>query len=225
MYVRTNAPPVYDPYWLDQELQKIEQANQGLDFIQLKEWHSEPPKPRNGGVYYADGTDWNPGNGQGVYIFDGTNFVQLGVPAQMGYGTFIVAVDPDITGLTAGDQNLITFQIEVSDENNVYDIDNNRYQPQVPGLYLFALSIVTPLAGSGGATSVPLISVNGGDLEIFGPRLDATDATEWGTTMVAIVELNGDDDYVEPMIELPTGVTSVLSGTHFEGYLVRPMNP
>ncbi len=28
-----------------------------------------PEKPRNG-IYYADGTDWNPGSGRGIYRYD-----------------------------------------------------------------------------------------------------------------------------------------------------------
>ena len=33
------------------------------------ELHAEPSKPRGGLVVFADGTDWNPGSGQGFYAY------------------------------------------------------------------------------------------------------------------------------------------------------------
>lgn len=38
-----------------------------------------PERPRNG-IYYADGTDWNPGSGKGLYRYDEdtTSYVHLG---------------------------------------------------------------------------------------------------------------------------------------------------
>jgi len=42
--------------------------------------HVAPPKPRDGDIAYADGSDWDPGGGQGVYIFEepAAVWVQLG---------------------------------------------------------------------------------------------------------------------------------------------------
>jgi len=34
-----------------------------------KVWHVAPPKPREGMLVYADGTDWNPGSGAGYYVY------------------------------------------------------------------------------------------------------------------------------------------------------------
>jgi len=33
----------------------------------LKILYVEPIKPRDGMVVYADGTEWNPGSGEGIY--------------------------------------------------------------------------------------------------------------------------------------------------------------
>src|SRR5215831_8063983 len=35
-------------------------------------WNRVPPRPRRGTYAYADGTNWNPGFGEGPYFFDGT---------------------------------------------------------------------------------------------------------------------------------------------------------
>jgi len=31
-----------------------------------------PPKPKTGDIRFADGTNWNPGAGRGIYYFDST---------------------------------------------------------------------------------------------------------------------------------------------------------
>ena len=37
--------------------------------FRLERVHAEPERPREGDVRYADGTDWNPGFGEGIYFF------------------------------------------------------------------------------------------------------------------------------------------------------------
>jgi len=37
-----------------------------------------PNKPRQGYLAYADGTNWNPGSGEGVYRYDGSAWNYLG---------------------------------------------------------------------------------------------------------------------------------------------------
>jgi hypothetical protein len=86
-YRKVAAPKEYEPGWFDQELEKLEQALLGTDSFRLKEWHTVPPKPRLGDVYLADGTDWNPGSGQGAYLFDGSGFVLLGFDGSLAAGS------------------------------------------------------------------------------------------------------------------------------------------
>jgi hypothetical protein len=40
-------------------------------------WNRVPPKPRRGTIAYADGTNWNPGSGEGPYYFNGTSWFPL----------------------------------------------------------------------------------------------------------------------------------------------------
>ena len=50
------------------ELAKLEQAlNAAQGSLELVVLHSEPGRMRAGMVVAADGTDWNPGSGAGVY--------------------------------------------------------------------------------------------------------------------------------------------------------------
>lgn len=48
------------------------------EYKQLKVLHASPAKPRRGLLAYADGTDWNPGSGEGLYRHNGTIWVFVG---------------------------------------------------------------------------------------------------------------------------------------------------
>jgi len=43
--------------------------------------YEEPGKPREGQVVYADGTDWNPGQGAGVYVYSGSAWTKASLEA------------------------------------------------------------------------------------------------------------------------------------------------
>ena len=51
--------------------------NTGQDELRLVELHVEPTRPRDGMVVYADGTNWNPGSGEGVYAREAAAWVKL----------------------------------------------------------------------------------------------------------------------------------------------------
>lgn len=40
--------------------------------------YTAPQKPRDGDIWYADGTSWNPGSGRGAYIFKVNAWAFLG---------------------------------------------------------------------------------------------------------------------------------------------------
>lgn len=72
MYRPRNVPPDAKdlPQFLDQELRNISQAQAAPVFVlALAVSHKEPPKLQDGYVVMADGTDWNPGSGGGVYCY------------------------------------------------------------------------------------------------------------------------------------------------------------
>jgi len=68
-------------YWVEQELYQLVEAlvNQtNVLSIQMDTWHEEPEKPQNGMVVLADGTDWNPGSGEGFYGYYNSTWNFLG---------------------------------------------------------------------------------------------------------------------------------------------------
>lgn len=48
-----------------------------IDYITFRIHNKAPNKPKGGIVYYADGTNWNPGAGKGLYEYDGTTWNKL----------------------------------------------------------------------------------------------------------------------------------------------------
>ena len=53
-------------------------ASVETDAVLLKQWNAEPDKTYDGLVVYADGTNWNPGSGEGVYCFYNSSWNKLG---------------------------------------------------------------------------------------------------------------------------------------------------
>lgn len=65
--------------WLEGELRAIAEAfNRPELLLKLPLTHTAPDKPREGDIRNADGTNWNPGAGAGVYIFQDEEWVPLG---------------------------------------------------------------------------------------------------------------------------------------------------
>lgn len=65
---------------MEDELKKISESFRVGEFesINLQELNTALDKNRNGDVIHADGTNYDPGSGKGIYYFDGTIFNKLG---------------------------------------------------------------------------------------------------------------------------------------------------
>jgi hypothetical protein len=72
------ASPAELTRYVYEELQSVS-AVFALGLAQRVEFLNNPPeKPREGMVYGADGTNWNPGAGKGVYAFYSNVWNKLG---------------------------------------------------------------------------------------------------------------------------------------------------
>jgi len=78
-YRVTNPPREYDPIWIEQELQRISAALEYLEVprVRITESNVVPDRPRKGDIARADGTNWNPGSGAGVYEYNGSTWTKL----------------------------------------------------------------------------------------------------------------------------------------------------
>ena len=59
------------------ELKRLGSILLNQSIFRLEPVHAEPARPRKGDVRYADGTDWNPGAGEGIYWYNGTAWAKL----------------------------------------------------------------------------------------------------------------------------------------------------
>jgi hypothetical protein len=66
------------PAFLEAELTNIQNAIMLLAAGHIDVSHAAPLKPREGDIRLADGTDWNPGSGQGVYCYYNNTWNFLG---------------------------------------------------------------------------------------------------------------------------------------------------
>mgnify|MGYP003149127071 FL=1 len=63
------------PDYLFNELNRLGDIIFNVDMLQLSQTNVAPgtevrkTKPRDGDIRYADGTNWNPGSGEGIYAF------------------------------------------------------------------------------------------------------------------------------------------------------------
>lgn len=66
------------------ELQEIRATLETMqvDHVEYREHFREPDKPRDGRIYFADGTSWNPGYGRGLYIYASEIWEPLAIFAQ-----------------------------------------------------------------------------------------------------------------------------------------------
>lgn len=74
-HIEVQAPRVQNFEELNRYLEEmiftISQAFNETDALDLRVTHVAPHRPRDGMIVHADGTDWNPGEGRGLYIYDG----------------------------------------------------------------------------------------------------------------------------------------------------------
>jgi len=74
MSIRYNKSPVPSnpediPAYLQAELDRLSAIIGNMADGHFEESNVVPSKPRAGDVRYADGSNWNPGSGEGLYLY------------------------------------------------------------------------------------------------------------------------------------------------------------
>lgn len=80
-YTPESVPSLEDlPRYIEQELNRIAGILQTGQFnmLLIETLHREPSRTRENMIVAADGTDWDPGSGQGIYAYYGAAWHKLG---------------------------------------------------------------------------------------------------------------------------------------------------
>lgn len=64
--------------WLLEEFRRISASYFVADEVRLQQLTVAPAKPRDGMIVLADGTEWNPGSGGGIYAYYAGSWSKLG---------------------------------------------------------------------------------------------------------------------------------------------------
>ncbi len=69
-YFPKRTPTEYSQGYVQDELGHISSAVEQLSLGYLDVTNVAPTRPRQGMIRYADGTNWNPSGGEGIYFFN-----------------------------------------------------------------------------------------------------------------------------------------------------------
>lgn len=161
------------------ELNRISQSIFTDVYLNLEETFVAPEKPQNGDVVYADGTSWNPGNGQGVYAYIDGTWIKLGIGILDDltlddlFADDISADDITFTGNLVGEFNVpdslvVNGAMQISQENGNTAGAGANYYPADEWRLIFVTS-----AGVVSAQRVQVATPNGSNDRI---RLSVTTA-------------------------------------------------
>jgi hypothetical protein len=63
--------------YLQFELERMARSLDETTVLELRESFAEPIRPRRGMLVYADGTHWDPGSGEGVYVYSSIGWKKM----------------------------------------------------------------------------------------------------------------------------------------------------
>lgn len=130
IYTPSEVPQEYDPQYFAEELHRISSQLQVMElpYILLVPQHIAPKKVYEGVVVNADGSNWNPGHGAGLYEYINSIWIPL-FSTNQGIVTTTVTVqntttETEIYTTTIPAENLHANDISVLKLGGSYDTDS-----------------------------------------------------------------------------------------------------
>lgn len=150
MYSPKPLPAGIDPSlqpladWIMEELQALAREATETQELELRPRSAAPEFPRNGMIVQADGTNWDPGDGEGTYVYQGGNWVPLrqgsepnsygvitdgttAAPSEIANDTFKLRAENGVKVTTANDD-------VTHGDNALFELDINGITATAPAL-------------------------------------------------------------------------------------------
>jgi hypothetical protein len=151
------------PQYLLQEFQKIQAALEENPIAFIEEKNVEPSRVKQGDIVYADGTNWNPGQGENLYYYDGS--VWRAFAGGSGAGDFAQIADTTQQTISSADTaQAVTWNTLVSSQGiTINGVDTSKIEFSKTGKYFIDFSALVH-------------SNNASDKDIyFFPKISGTD--------------------------------------------------
>jgi hypothetical protein len=214
------------------EIQAIHKAaNASEPFLAVEELHEAPKRVYEGQIALADGSDWNPGSGGGLYLRTGTVWARL-VSWVMGaiYDAEVKTIkDVEVGGnqvfdgrygrytVDTGATNLLVLDGYAPVAKEIYVSDGRPASDPLfvinSGRFARLLEIVVVNAGDGGVVLLEDTDVTGVNLA----RIDGLDAEDFTTIGVdmrhSVTQVRGDSIHLGGIIDFVLGLGKPRAGS------------
>lgn len=189
--------PNYLGEFVIRELGKLGDIVYNIAKLRSEQIHIAPEKPRIGDIRYADGSDWNPGQGENIYYFDGTNWIAFGASGGAGdYGQFYDTTNQIAASINTG-QGVEWGNTAYSRGVSVDGVDNTKINFTHTGKYYIDFTAT-------------IHSENASSKEIyFWPAIDGVDIANSG--MVHTLESNNHRKTISR-----SGIFEISSGSYLQ---------
>ena len=184
--------------YLYHELNRLSDIIFNLDVMRLEQSNTAPNKPRDGDIRYADGTNWNPGQGDNLYYFDGTNWIAFAGGSGSGsYAEFFDTSQQTVASVNTAYP--ITWNgTDVTDGVSLNVSDTSKMEFTYSGVYHIDVSV-----------TIHSTSASSKDVWIW-PRIDGVDVAN-SSSMVNSLDTNDHRQTINR-----SGLFSITSGQYLQ---------
>ena len=184
--------------YLYHELNRLSDIIFNLDIMRLEQSNTVPDKPRDGDIRYADGTNWNPGQGENLYYFDGTNWIAFAGGSGSGsYAEFYDTSQQTVASINTAYP--ITWNgTDVTDGVSLNVSDTSKMEFNYSGVYHIDMS-----------ATIHSTSASSKDVWIW-PRIDGVDVAN-SSSMVNSLDANNHRQTINR-----SGLFSLTSGQYLQ---------
>lgn len=186
--------------FVEDEFAEVASSMAGLQPEQVL--HRAPQRPRAGLIVYADGTNFNPGSGEGPYYWgsDGAwHFMKTPVVPTLPVIAYLRVHLNTGQSISSGVITRVNFDTLDFDNKSWWDATNKRYVPQVAGKFLVTVNLDASPSGGNLTGLSGYIRKNGSTIVQTVNNVSSTNAS---CVASDILDMNGTTDNFDAAINV-----------------------